>query len=451
MYPSSFYLDLLDLIIFPIYLAFIIFLAYRTKNKHIDEEPLYKYFVPGLFYKIFCGLGFVLIYVYYYRGGDGLNYFQGARAISRVFFKSPFGSLSLLFGNNSETNWINLFDMVTGYPVRQMYFNDPDSWAVSRLSAPILFISFNSFIAGVALLDFIIYNFIWRFFLMFCEMYPNIEKQLAIAILFIPSVGFWSSSFMKDTYTFAAALFFTYNFYMIFIKKEKLRPNIFAIIINSILMMTFKPYVFVALLPAALVWGSYNKVHSIQNQTIRIFATPFLLLIGMGLGSIAFSLLGSRLGAYGSIETMLNKAQVTQQDLIRGEQYGEHKFDIGKFDPTIGGIIKKAPVAITAGLFRPFIWEAGNVVMLISGIENFILLLLTLFILFRVGPFQIFRYISSEPLLLFSVTFAIVMAFAVGLTSANFGALSRYKIPAIPFFLSTLFILYQKTLREKKY
>jgi hypothetical protein len=39
---------------------------------------------------------------------------------------------------------------------------------------------------------------------------------------------------------------------------------------------------------------------------------------------------------------------------------------------------------------------------------------------------------------LFSITFA----FSVGLTTSNFGALVRYKIPSIPFFLSSLIILY---------
>jgi hypothetical protein len=37
--------------------------------------------------------------------------------------------------------------------------------------------------------------------------------------------------------------------------------------------------------------------------------------------------------------------------------------------------------------------------------------------------------------------FSIFFAFALGITTANFGALVRYKIPSVPFFLSMLFIL----------
>ena len=443
------YVGLIDLILPPIYIGLILFLAYRTKKKYIEEFPLYKYFVNGLFFKIGGGIFFSLIYIFYYKTGDPTNYFMGARAISKVFFKDPSVTISLLFGNNSNDNW-TYFDVDTGFPIQTMYMLDPGSFAVSRFSSPFLFLSFNSFICGVILLDYFLYKFIWRFYMMFCELYPGMEKQLAIAILFVPSVAFWGSGYMKDTFTLASALYFTYNFYNIFIKKKDLWQNIIAIIINALIMITLKPYVFVALLLPSVVWGTYGRIKSIQNQTVRIFVTPFLIVISLSVGLLAFSSLGSRLGAYGSTDKILMKAQVTQQDLSR-EAYGAHSFNIGKFDPSIKGVLSKSPVAITAGLYRPFIWESGNVVMLLSGLENFVLLALTLFVWFKVGPFKTIRYIAAEPLLLFSVIFSIIMAFAIGLTSANFGALVRYKIPVIPFFVSTLFILYQKTVRDKKY
>ena len=61
-------------------------------------------------------------------------------------------------------------------------------------------------------------------------------------------------------------------------------------------------------------------------------------------------------GRYASFESMLETASIIQDDL-RKEYYGGNRFDIGTFDPTIQGIIGKAPQTITAGLFRPFIWE----------------------------------------------------------------------------------------------
>ena len=49
---------------------------------------------------------------------------------------------------------------------------------------------------------------------------------------------------------------------------------------------------------------------------------------------------------------------------------------------------------------------------------------------------------------MFSFMFAMVFLFSVGLVTANYGALVRYKIPGMPFFLISLFIVYY--LRKEK-
>jgi hypothetical protein len=140
---------------------------------------------------------------------------------------------------------------------------------------------------------------------------------------------------------------------------------------------------------------------------------------------------------------MVEKAWVTQDDL-KQDYYGGNSFDIGGFDPTLGGMLSKAPKAVIAGLYRPFIWESKNVFMLISGIENLIFLLLTIYIILRTGPIKVIKQILNEPFLIFCLVFAIIMAFFIGLTTANFGALVRYKIPLIPFFLFGLLLIFQK-------
>ena len=70
--------------------------------------------------------------------------------------------------------------------------------------------------------------------------------------------------------------------------------------------------------------------------------------------------------------------------------------------------------------------------------------MITILLLLRVGPIKVYNQIRKEPLLTFSIVFSVFFAFSVGLTTSNFGALVRYKIPAVPFFLSSILILYQK-------
>jgi hypothetical protein len=117
------------------------------------------------------------------------------------------------------------------------------------------------------------------------------------------------------------------------------------------------------------------------------------------------------------------------------------------------GIISKAPAAIIAGLFRPVIWEAKNPFILISSLENFFLVILVLYTFFKIGIREYFSAVSRDPFLTFSLVFSLLFAFGVGLASANFGALVRYKIPLLPFFVSSMFIMldfYRKQKADKE-
>jgi hypothetical protein len=88
--------------------------------------------------------------------------------------------------------------------------------------------------------------------------------------------------------------------------------------------------------------------------------------------------------------------------------------------------------------------------MILAAIENTTLLLLTLIVIIRIGFGSIYRQISKERLLIFSIVFSIFFSFSVGLTTSNFGALVRYKIPAVPFYASTILILYQRNKGKEK-
>lgn len=87
--------------------------------------------------------------------------------------------------------------------------------------------------------------------------------------------------------------------------------------------------------------------------------------------------------------------------------------------------------------------------MVISGLENTLLLLLTIYFIFRTRVYGMFVYTFSNPVLLFCLSFSLITAFIVGLTTANFGALVRYKMPLLPFFVS-YFIILIDTMRARR-
>jgi len=79
--------------------------------------------------------------------------------------------------------------------------------------------------------------------------------------------------------------------------------------------------------------------------------------------------------------------------------------------------------------------------MLVSALENTFILLLTLRTLIRIRIVGVFKYFLRHSLLTYSLIFTFFFAFSVGFSTSNFGSLVRYKIPIIPFFVCSLYII----------
>lgn len=431
------YLSVYDLLLPLFYLAIILIIGNAIKKKYIDEHPEYEYFVKGLIIKIVGAITLGLVYVFYYGGGDTLNYFQSARAYVNLSFFNFDHFIEGWIGNPLEINLRAFFNQDTGYPV---YFHrDQHSFFVVRLLVPIVFLSSKTYFCSAILTAFVTYSGIWKLYQIFYREFPQLKKQLAFAIIFVPSCVFWGSGILKDSFTLSAVGWYSYSFYYLLIKRNLKFSHISNLFISSFIILAIKPYIFFALLPGSILWLSNNQIAKINNQFLRVMVAPFFIALGFIGAVFSLSKLGDSLGLY-QIDTVMERATIVQKDM-KADYYGGKSFDIGEFDATIGGITAKAPEAIFAGLFRPGIWDVKNVVMLISSLENTYLLFLTLFLLIRLKFFGFFFYIRKNPMVMFAMLFALFFSFSVGLTVANFGSLVRLRIPSLPFFIASIFII----------
>ena len=121
----------------------------------------------------------------------------------------------------------------------------------------------------------------------------------------------------------------------------------------------------------------------------------------------------------------------------------------GEQDGTIGGMVKLAPQAIVVSLFRPFLWEVRNPVMLLSSLEALFMLVFSLRILIRSGVGRTLALIVRTPVLTLCFVFALIFAATVGIVSNNFGTLVRYKIPLLPFYVAGLIITQSMSVPSK--
>lgn len=98
--------------------------------------------------------------------------------------------------------------------------------------------------------------------------------------------------------------------------------------------------------------------------------------------------LGDALGKY-SIDKVFETAQVSQSDL-KQNYYKGNTFDIGSYEASLAGLLSVSHKAIFATLFRPSILDVRNVVMFVSAIENTLLLILTIYLLFKLRVYKVF-------------------------------------------------------------
>jgi hypothetical protein len=209
-----------------------------------------------------------------------------------------------------------------------------------------------------------------------------------------------------------------------------------------------KKYVLICFLPAALLWAYLNHLFAIRSMALRLLIFPLVLTLLVFTGYYAIVKVGVGDAKY-SLDKLAVTAQVTAYDIgfYTGRDAGSG-YNLGVLDGTMVGTMKLAPQAINASLFRPYVWEAKNVLMLMAAGESLIILLLTVFILIRtpISSLRAFR----EPDVLFCMAFAITFAFAVGVSTFNFGTLMRYKIPMLPFYLIGLLLMRNYAVRGNK-
>lgn len=426
----------LDFILVPIYFIIFYIFGSRVQSAKISENKLYSYYTRGLVFKLGASIMVSLIFLFYYKGGDNIGYFWSAQFLAKMQTLNPNVYFSVLADNRTHENIAYFFDNGLCCPD---YWKDGQSFTIVRLCSLFVWLSGNNFLTTGLIFAWLSYGGIFKLFLLFNELFPGMEKKFAIAILYMPSVIFWGSSILKDTVTFSCACWMIYAVYNVIIKPKRPLRYLLILILSSLIIISIKPYIFVAFLPGITLWITYHRILKIKSGFFRLILGPGIILTGVAVSTVIFVTFSDSLGEYGSIDKAVNKAVVTKNDLTR-EAYGKNSFDIGQIDGSVGGLLSKFPAAVMAGLFRPYLWDATNPVMLFSALENTFLFIMFLRVFFKNG-LQFFPRIFGNPVLTLCFVFSIFFSFALGLTTANFGALVRYKIPAIPFFLSMLYIL----------
>ena len=288
----------------------------------------------------------------------------------------------------------------------------------------------------------------WAFFLTFYKRYPRLHFPIALGSLFIPSLFFWGSGILKDTVVLAALGFATLFIDKIFIQRKRSFLNFFFLLFFLFVIFQVRKFILQAFIPTALLWAYFKYLLSIRSVVLRFFSFPIIIfLVSYGTYWV-IARVGEGDDKY-AVDKLVQTAKITAYDIgfYTGRDAGS-RYSLGELDGTFLGMLQKSPSAINVTLFRPYLWEVNNPLMLLSAFESLFLTLLVVYVLFKRGGTVLATF--QNPDVIFLLTFSISMAFAVGITSYNFGTLSRYKISLLPFFVVAMILIINHSNNERK-
>lgn len=431
-------LSIYDLILTPIYFIILLLWVIRWRNKHYKNSPLKKYILPAFILKSICCVLLALLMAYYYGSGDTMLYYNGSLEIWNAFKENTSYAFELIFKPIEDCS----------YGARQFapLLEDPQYTSsvtnMFKISGFIGLFCFGTYLPIALFITLLSFMGSWKIFIVFVKEFPDHYKKIAITCLFAPSFIFWSTTILKDPLCiFGLGL----SFYALY-KIMKGKFNIYILlefVIGAYLMLLFKSYIFYLFCVAGFSSLYIHFMTTLKTHfKILIRLSMFLIFCGAIIWAINNrSFLGEIL--FSEMFNTVNTIQSVQSEM-GGSVYTLSNLE----DVSIIGITRSYLNSLNVTLFRPYPWEITSYIVVANALETLIILLTTLYLLFKLKFFGFFKYAFQNRILNFAMIFTLLLAPLAGLVSFNFGTLVRYKAPIVPFYYTYLMLLYYK-LKDK--
>lgn len=402
-------------------------------SKKITPE-LRQHFKIGILIKLAACVILGLVYLYYYQAGDTLSYFSNSKMVTNEILSHPGNTFKYLF--SSEDDFSRYFNSYLD-PSISYYYNTPNLTLI-KIAAVCNFVSLSSFFGTGFIFCFFSYLGLWKLFLVFYRSYPDIGKKFVL-ILYIPSVVFWGSGILKDSFCLGCIGIVIYLVNGLHSLSIKSAIKLLIVGICLYLIWLIKPYIFFCLIIPLVIWRySFYLIRLRKRLSIK---TIVMINVVVFLFVYKFAHITERLNAI-SLEDMYLEILKTRAGFI-GDDDGS-SFSLGEFTPTVWGFIQQIPSAVTAVLFRPYVWESKKIFSLIAAGESLLILSSTILVIAKAHVKTTIKNVLRNPDILFCFFFTLLFAIALGISVSNFGALVRFKIQFLPFFVIGLLLIYYR-------
>lgn len=340
--------------------------------------------------------------------------------------------------NRDFFHWAPQLVRVTFRLPNEMGVDDFSStMSMITVTALLRFFTLDSFWALYCVLAFFSFLGKWGLYVAVREEAKDVGRgALLVASMCLPSAVFWTSGLVKEAFAVIGLCALVYAVHIML--AGRVGRGIPLALLGSTLVGVFKPPF---LFPFAFGLGAWIFFH--RSQKSRRLA-PLYLAVGVVIGYGLVALLSVLFPEFSPNHI----AEQVAEAQLYGERTGaEHTYAVGDYNTrTLTGQLAYAPLALVTTLARPALWETHNVSSTMASLEMTVLSALLLFGIVR-GGIRGLRAMLDAPIVVFAVTFALLAAVAVGLATTNFGTLSRYRVPILPFYGVVVAVLASRSKR----
>jgi len=230
-----------------------------------------------------------------------------------------------------------------------------------------------------------------------------------VLLLFIPSMSFWSSGLGKDAISFFSVCLFLYS-----ITNNK---KLYILLpISFFFMFMVRPHIALMMIVSFVI---YFIIKSKVHLLFKFMTLPIIIAGVIYSSSFVQQYVGLDEASVESISTYVDARQSSNLE-------GGSSIDLQSMS---------YPVQVFTYIFRPLPFDANSALALFTSIENTILLILFLYVLFK-NKFRLNYFIEGKNTWL--LIYAFLTCSMLAITTANLGIATRQKWMFMPILIYLL-------------
>lgn len=480
------------------FLAFFMFLIGRLKFFQVGNIPI-RWFQFVLLLKVFSGFVLYLIYTYYYSDrstADIWKYFDDGMIMYSAFRHSPVDYFKMLSGFGNETpHFQQYYDAMNHWyrPYGTAVANDTHT--IIRFNAFVRLFSLGHYNVHSVIVNFLGLIGLTGIFHFLRQLSPSKEKWFFAGVFLMPGMMFWASGVLKEPLLIFGLGLFLYSVWRV-AQFGITAGRMIALCVSLFFLMTVKSYALAALLLVLTGWQLSRKFEK-THPSIWFAATVFIGVVGVSVlhhfvpSKSLFARIAQQQYEFFQLAEGGTYVSTASNDTlyIEAEHYELLKFSedrkiasiaepldavywkdaklesaqrfvldnsesykvlldygktgstiaIPKLEPNLTSLLKVTPIALVNATFRPFPWEIRSPFMLLSGLENLIIVCLLILMVFMFKSDSL-----NNPFWYLAIVFASIILVLTGLVTPVIGAIVRYKVPALPFLVCAIIALADK-------